>query len=130
MLTISLPIYWTKTSKTKPSKPILVGMNWFRNANPYDQAAWKREFTELVLNQVTPFEQPLTLFKVHYQLYYKNPISDPSNIIALTEKIALDAFKKAAIITDDNCKYHLSSSWEVVSQDVDNPRVIVTILPA
>lgn len=29
-MTITLPIYWEQSFKTKPSKFVLVGMNWYR----------------------------------------------------------------------------------------------------
>ena len=127
MLQVTLPIYWTKTFKTKPSTTHLVGLNWFRNAQYHDQNNLKKDFTELVLNQLTPFETPFNKFHVTYELYYKSPVCDPSNIIALIEKVSLDAFKHANVIIDDNVNFHHSSSWSVISQDKLNPRCVITI---
>lgn len=104
-------------------------MNWFRNAFHYDQNKFKQEFAELTLNQLPDTLSQLERFTVDYKLYYKNTNCDPSNIIALIEKVALDAFKKAGVIIDDNTKYHTSSSWTCVGQDKLDPRVEITISP-
>lgn len=129
-LQLSLPIYWTKHFKTKPPKTVLLGMNWFRNAFHFDQNAAKQDYSELVANQLPTPVPAFTTFTVHYDLYYKSPASDASNTIALIEKFTLDALKTANIITDDNVKYHLGSSYSVIAQDKDNPRVIITIQEA
>jgi hypothetical protein len=102
-------------------------MNWFRNAFHKDQNDFKRDFTELVLSQI-PSEHPtFKRFHVTYELYYKSPVCDASNVIAIIEKVALDALKKASVITDDNVNYHISSSWSVAGQDKLNPHCTISI---
>ena len=120
-LTLSLPIYWSSGKSTH-----LVGMNWFRNIHFHVKAKVKRDYHELVLNQSLNMPK-LTTFKTHYKLYYKSAVCDPSNIISLIEKFALDGLIEAGVLTNDNVNFHLSSSWEVISQDKSDPRVEITI---
>lgn len=123
---LTLPIYYSKP-KGK-AKTFLVALNWYRNAYHIEQNDVKRYYHTLVTEQLekTQYEQ-LPTFKVHYKLFYKNKICDPSNIIAIVEKFTLDALKDVNVIIDDNVQYHLSSSWEVVEQDKENPRVEIQL---
>jgi 2-hydroxychromene-2-carboxylate isomerase len=122
-----LPIYWTKIRKTKKSTNHLLGMNWFRNAHYFDQNTMKQEMTELVLNQIKNSTIKFEQFQTHYRLYYKSKVCDPSNIIALIEKVSLDALQTASILKEDNVQYHKQSSWEVVEQDRENSRCEIII---
>lgn len=127
----TLPIYWTKVYKTKPSKTHLAGMNWYRNAFHIDQNNLKQDFQQLLdtqygLMESFTIDQPYT---VSYSIYYKNPSCDGSNIIALSEKIFLDFLQKASIVSEDNVKHHLGSTWTIAGQDKLNPRVEITIIP-
>lgn len=103
-------------------------MNWYKMAYYYDQNAMKKDFHELVSDQCWECGK-LDKFVVKYKLYYKNKACDPSNIIALVEKFALDGLKECGCIIDDNVKYHVSSSWEVIEQDKEDPRCELEILP-
>lgn len=125
-MTLQLPIYYTEHFKTKPSKTLLVGMNFYRNAHHFAQNNVKQHYHQLVADQLL---NPVSFnkFIIDYRLYYKSPVCDPSNIIALIEKFTLDALKLNNIIPDDNVNYHLGSSYSVVAQDTINPRVEITI---
>jgi len=123
---IELPIYWVKRFKTKPDKTILAGMNWYRNAHHFDQNKMKKDYHELVHKQVDNTRISST-FKLHIGIYYKNSSCDGANIAALMEKVALDALQEENVIINDNVQYHLGSSWEVLGQDKDNPRCLITI---
>lgn len=128
MITIELPIYWTQHFKTKQDKTVLVGMNWYRNAFYRLQNSMKKDFHSLVqkqLNNAVIDDQ----YRLHLSLYYKNASCDGANIIALIEKFTLDALQDAGVVVNDNVKYHVGSTWEIIEQDKDNPRCIVTILP-
>jgi len=90
----------------------------------------KQDFHELVHNQVKNLpKEPLKYFTVQYELFYKNPSSDGSNIISKIEKFLLDALKAEELILDDNVTKHLGSTWSIGGQDKQNPRVEITILP-
>lgn len=122
---ISLPIYWTKGVRS-PSTT-LVSMNWYRNANYFDQSKFKRDFHELVINQLSGISPVTTTYVMHYNIYYKNPSCDGANIVALIEKVVLDSLQQARILTSDTVKHHLGSTWTIAGQDKLNPRVEVTI---
>ena len=125
-MTITLPIYYTEQFKTKPDKTSLVGINLYRNAHYHLQNKLKQHYHQLVHEQIiesTSFNQ----FTIEYKLFYKSPVCDASNIIAIIEKFTLDALKLGGVIPDDNVNYHKSSSWVAQQQDRDNPRVEITI---
>ena len=126
-MTVILPIYYTQEFKTKPNKTSLVGMHLYRNAHHFLQNNMKKHFQDLVIEQLPPVVEVVQQFTVTYKLYYKSPVCDASNIVALIEKFYLDAIKEHSLIIDDNVNYHISSSWQVIAQDKTNPRIEVTI---
>ena len=126
-MTVILPIYYTQEFKTKPNKTSLVGMNLYRNAHHFLQNNMKKYFQDLVIEQLPSVVEVIQQFTVTYKLYYKSPVCDASNIVALIEKFYLDAIKEHGLIIDDNVNYHISSSWQVIAQDKTNPRIEVTI---
>ena len=126
-MTVILPIYYTQEFKTKPNKTSLVGMNLYRNAHHFLQNTMKKYFQDLVIEQLPPVVEVIQQFTVTYKLYYKSPVCDASNVVALIEKFYLDSLKAHGTIIDDNVNYHISSSWQVVAQDKTNPRIEVTI---
>ena len=126
-MTVTLPIYYTQEFKTKPNKTSLVGMNLYRNAHHFLQNNMKKHFQDLVIEQLPPVVEVVQQFTVTYKLYYKSPVCDASNVVALIEKFYLDAIKEHGLIIDDNVNYHISSSWQVIAQDKTNPRIEVTI---
>lgn len=126
-MTVVLPIYYIQEFKTKANKTHLVGMNLYRNAHHFLQNAMKKHFQELVLEQLPSVEQQLKQFTVNYKVYYKSPVCDGSNIVALIEKFYLDAIKTHGLISDDNVNYHVGSTWSVAGQDAINPRIEIAI---
>lgn len=127
-MTLTLPIYYTQEFKTKASKTSLVGMNLYRNAHFFLQNNLKKHFTTLVSEQLPEISTKIGKFTVEYYLYYKSPVCDGSNIIALIEKFLLDALQENNGIENDNVNYHTGSTWTVVSQDKENPRVEIKII--
>jgi len=126
MITVECPIYWEKLFKTKPSKTYLVGMNWFRNAHHFDQNKFKQDFHQMIIAQLG-LETISGPYLLDIELYYKNSNSDGSNIIALVEKVVLDAFQGHGTIPNDTVKFHLGTTWKVVDQDKSNPRCRITL---
>ena len=122
-----LPIYWTDVKKNVPSKTYLMGMNWYNKANYHVSNKCKKHYHELVINLLKDYPNTYNQFKVEYTLYYKNPTSDGGNIIGVIEKFFLDGLIHAGIISNDNVKFHLGSSWTIGGQDRDNPRVEISI---
>lgn len=126
-MTVILPIYYTQEFKTKPNKTSLVGMNLYRNAHHFLQNNMKKHFQDLVIEQLPSVVEVIQQFTVTYKLYYKSPVCDASNIVALIEKFYLDSLKTHGIIIDDNVQFHLGSSWTVIGQDKDNPRMEIIL---
>ena len=125
-ITLTLPIYWVDEKKTKPSSTHLIGMNFYRNAFYHTKNKMKKDIEELAINQL-PSDITFTQFTVDYSLFYKNPSSDGSNVVALIEKFLLDALQANNTVTNDNVKYHLGSTWSIGGQDKTNPRIEITI---
>ena len=125
MLTITLPIYWTRGVR-KP-KTSLMGMNWYRNAHFQEQNKFKQEFGELVLNQIKGNLIKFDKFETDIKVFYKSKVCDPSNIVPLTEKVILDTLQSAGILKQDNVQHHIRGTWSVAGLDKDNPRCEITI---
>jgi hypothetical protein len=128
MLTITLPIYWTKEFARKDPITVLTGMSWYRNAHYTDQNRWKQEFADKVNEQIplnTVIEGRYTLSIL---LYYKNPQCDGSNIVPLIEKVLLDALQNQKVVRQDSVKFHIGSTWMIAGQDKLNPRCEITII--
>jgi len=125
---LTLPIYYTQTFKTKPSKTFLVGMNWYRNVNPYLNNEVKKHYSDLIYAQLKELPtKPEFKYRLTIKLYYSNPSCDGSNIFAMMEKFTLDALQKLNWVKQDNVKYHLGTTTKVVEQDKNNPRVEIEL---
>jgi len=125
---LTLPIYYTQTFKTKPSKKFLVGLNWYRNVNPYLNNEVKNHYTDLIYSQLKKLPtKPEFKYRLNIKLYYYNPSCDGSNIFAMMEKFTLDALQKLNWVKQDNVKYHLGTTTKVVKQDKNNPRVEIEL---
>ena len=124
-MTFTLPIYWTKGVR-KPTTH-LVGINFYRNAHFHVKNQLKSELESTLLKQFANVGPILGPYQVHYNVYYKNPSCDGSNIAALMEKIFLDAGQFAGILREDNVQHHLSSTWSIAGQDKLNPRCEIHI---
>ena len=83
---LTLPIYWEQEFLTKKNKLHLVGLNQLFSMHYQVRNKLKKHFHQLVVNQCdnNAIEEQYT---VSYKLYYKNIVSDPSNIIAGVEKV-------------------------------------------
>lgn len=125
---ISLPIYYTKEYKTKPSKTWLVNLNWYRNAYYHEQNEVKQYYNTLIANLdlPNPIEGEYTL---DIKVFYKNAASDGHNIANMFEKFVLDALQELSIVKQDNVKYHLGTIWSIGGCDTQNPRVEIEIKP-
>lgn len=126
MITITLPIYYIQTYKTKPDKTFLVGLNWERNAHYHIKAEVKRYYHNLISNQLTTTTK-LAKFTTQTTLYYKSPVCDPRNIISMMDKYLLDGLQECNLLTNDNVKYDMGSIVNPSIQDKTNPRVEITV---
>ena len=123
---ISLPIYYSSKVKGR-QKLILVGMNIFMRMHYHPRNALIKHYYTLIKHQIRGVRSIKGKIAVHYSLFYKNKICDAPNVIAVIDKILLDALQEFGVIEQDDCQHYVKSSWEVVEQDRKNPRVEVTL---
>lgn len=120
-LRLTLPFYIGERVKK------MLGMNWYSNTGRYQRAKIKRDYHNIV-GKILPKDIKLSSpIRTAYKVYYKNPISDACNIVAVIDKFLIDALQEYGVIEEDNVQHYIQSSWEVVEQDKDNPRIEVLI---
>lgn len=124
MADITLPIYWDSGKKT-----VLLSINWYRNAHWSFQNRFKQDLHSIVGDQLGNLQPVQGPYRLHLDIFYKNPSCDGSNIAALQEKVILDALQDFNILESDTVKYHLGTTWTVAGQDKINPRCEITIHP-
>lgn len=121
-ISLTLPIYFGVKKK------YLMSLNWLQAVHYKARHKVKQEFHEkigkLCDNNKIVFKNNI---KTHYRLYYKNKLCDAPNVVAVIDKFLLDALQEHNIIVQDNVQYYIASSWEVIAQDRDNPRIEVII---
>ena len=127
MICITIPVYYTKSFKTKKDKTFLVTLNWYRNAHHYEQNIVKQYFAELIKEQLTNAKPLDNKYCVSYEYYYKNPVSDMPNVTAMCSKWVNDALQDLNLIPNDNVQYLVQETHRVRIQDKDNPRCIIRI---
>ena len=101
-------------------------MNNYRNWHYQTSNNFKREFSELVAEQVDGQVVP-SPYALFVDLYYKNPSCDGANIVPVVEKVVLDALQSCGVLSSDTVRHHLGTTWEIVGQDKENPRCEITI---
>lgn len=120
-INLSLPIYFGDTKKT------LLSLNWLQDAHYARRNKIKQSYHESV-GKILPKDFSLkSPIGTHYKVYYKNKLCDANNIVAVTEKFLLDALQEHKAIEQDNVQHYIRSSWEVVGQDRENPRIEVEV---
>ena len=101
---IILPIY-TNTSK---KKKVLVSLNWFRNAHYGIKDKVKKQYHEIVFEQLRGAKKPFDKrIGVKYQLWYKRGDCDLMNVVSVLDKFLLDALVQAGMI---NCLLYTSDA--------------------
>lgn len=89
----------------------------------------KRDYEDLIrvaVHQACPKYIHET-YQITTTFYVKNRRKDPTNIVSAAEKIILDGFQKAGLVTGDgwkNVKPPKTTWWEV---DKENPRIEITL---
>lgn len=122
---IILPIY-IKLKKSK--KEIFVGLNWYRNVNFYTSNDVKKQYHEIVYEQLRGVKQPFEKqIRVKYRLFYKRKDCDLMNVVSVLDKFLLDALVKAGMIKDDNVNKYVECHAEIAGKDSKNPRLVCII---
>lgn len=125
MTTITLPIHYTQTFKTKKPKTILVGMNWYRNAHFLVSNKVKSHYHEMVWD-ILP-RQKFTKVRLEYRVFVGRRNTDGHNIRSVIEKFFLDSLVEGGYIADDSIDFVVgdTSSYYL---DKDNPRIEISII--
>lgn len=126
-MTFSLPVYYTKEFKTKPSKTFLLSLNWYRNAFYQEQNQVKKDLSELVKNSIKDMPPIRGQYQVTYEYFYKNITSDLPNVTPMCSKWVNDTLQELKLVPNDNVKYLIKEIHEVGEQSKDNPRCEITI---
>lgn len=139
---VCLPLYWHipekiykrndpkgkfKKGDIKKAQNILLGMNWYRNAHFIVQNEGKAYVANFAKKQFPFRDTRWETFSVDYELWYKNVVSDPLNIIACIDKFMVDALVDSRIVVKDTVKNYLSGEWKIGGQDRSNPRLEATV---
>lgn len=138
--TITLPIYWETKSKRSAKRGTLLGLNWYRNAHYRVLGQTKNEFKVYVRNMAKGKTGTIGTFRLHYDVYVANLITDGPNVRAVIEKFATDALLREikkinnqtvvlyeGILREDNVQYLKGDSANYYL-DKKNPRCEMTII--
>lgn len=122
VINLILPIYFGTRKK------YMIGMNWYSTSHYRARNNVKQEFHKMVDKILSKGYKLSSPIKTHYKVYYKNILSDAPNVVAVIDKFLMDALQESGVIDNDNVQHYLYSSWEVVGQDKNNPRIEVAIM--
>lgn len=127
MISLTIPVYYTKSFKTKKDKTFLVTLNWYRNAYYQEQNLVKKYFSDIIKEQLSDAQPINNTYSVSYEYYYKNPISDMPNVTAMCSKWVNDTLQELNLVPNDNVQYLVQENHRVREQDKNNPRCIIRI---
>lgn len=120
-VSLTLPIYFGVKKK------YMLGMNWYGTAHYRARNKVKQDFHNMIDKNLSKDYKLNSPLRTHYKVYYKNKLSDAPNIVAVIDKFLMDALQESGVIEQDNVQHYTQSSWEVIKQDRDNPRIEVEI---
>lgn len=125
MTTITLPIHYTQTFKSKKPKNILVGMNWYRNAHYLVSNKVKSHYHQLVWDRLP--KKKYNKISLIYNVYVGRRNTDGHNIRSVVEKFFLDALVEGGYIKDDSIDY-VVGDVSAFGIDKENPRIEISIV--
>jgi len=126
MIKIELPIYWKPSQK---KRPVLMSMNWYRNAHYHVKSRAKGEYHAEINYQLSKLRHlpKFDKYRVSYEIIGKNAGSDPGNIVAIIEKYLLDALQDCGVLPEDNFNHHIGSMWINCGVNKNKPVIICTV---
>lgn len=128
MYKLVVPYYYFQERKKKKSRNIMIGMNWYRNCNHHLSNDVKKYYHELVISQLEAFEgDKIGKYRVKYKLFYKSKSQDMMNILSVIDKFVQDGIVEFGLVNDDNVQYCKRVVYEVVEQDIVNPRIEIEL---
>lgn len=124
-LTITLPIHYEQTFKTKKSKTFLVGLNWYRNAHYRLNNIVKSRYHDLTREAIG--KSKFGKIRLIYRVYVARNGTDGTNIRSVIEKFFLDGLVECGAIKDDSIAYVLGDESHYFI-DRENPRIEIDII--
>jgi Holliday junction resolvase RusA-like endonuclease len=123
---MTLPVYYTRKVKGK-LETILVGLNKYERMHHQPRNTMKRYYYGLIAKHLVN-KAIKGKVKTEYTYFYKNAQSDAPNVVAVIDKLFMDALQENGIIKEDNVKNYIGSSWSVGGMDKENPRIEVRVI--
>lgn len=118
-----LPLYGI-AKPTKTSKNPALSVNWYRNAYYRDSNNAKKEFKQMLINQLKHFDPIEGQIKINYVYWSKSSrLSDIDNFVGTVKKFFQDALVESGLLPDDNFKIIIGSSESYGGVDKESPRV-------
>jgi hypothetical protein len=127
MIQLTIPVYYTKTFKTKPDKTFLCSLNWYRNAFHFEQNKVKQYFHDLITEQLKGAAPITGKYRIVYDYYYKNTASDLPNVTPMCSKWVNDTLQDLNLVKNDSVKYLVEEIHRAVAKDPIDPRCTIII---
>lgn len=127
---LTLPLTVTLPRKTKKDKVVSLSLNWYRNAQFFENNAVKAKYKELVgwalvsAGTAARMDPPVAF---SYRYFFKRK-SDVGNFHAVVEKFFLDALVEMGLLPEDNCEVVTGGEYEFAGYDKTNPRVEIEVI--
>lgn len=131
-LLINAPIYVYLPRKTKADKKVALNLNTTRNLHYQVHNQVKQQYKTVIKEILDNTEQSHVKFtrpvRVVFQLYKaSNRRSDKHNVIAVVEKMLMDALTDLGVLVDDNDDWIKEELFLETRVDKERPRCTVMI---
>ena len=124
---LETPYHITLERKSGKGTKITMGLNWYRNANFYNQNAVKQLFTERMEEPLKPVKLPDKV-SITYTLYTKDKRScDVANVCCIIDKFFSDCLSYYKCIEDDDYRYLPQVVYQYGGIEEGNAKVIIDI---
>lgn len=131
-LLIEAPIYVMIPRKTKADRKVALNLNTTRNLHYHVHNQVKQMYKEIIKEILDTTDQSHVKFtkpvRVVFQLHKASRRrSDKHNVLAVVEKMLMDALTDLGVLVDDNDDWIKEELFLETKVDKDDPRVTVYI---
>ncbi len=107
-------------------------MNYYDRLHYIQQNELKKKYERLVdkyfIKNPRRKSEVIDVFRMEYDLYYKNSACDLMNAVAVIDKFVEDGLQKSGIVINDSVKHMVNVNARVVDRDIDNPRLVARVI--